>query len=145
MRALIKETGSRGVTLIELMISVAVFAVLILALGQTVLVGQSAAKEAKRKANILLASQQVLEQVRQMSIDQVIANDGSTFSIRAAGPEGILESGGVISVDKDLNGDGALQTGSLYREDRTENDLVRVRISFKGETIIEKVIVKRLN
>lgn len=135
----------RGVTLVELMISIAVFAILILALGQTVLVGQNAAREASRQANILLGCQQVLEQVQLQSVDQLIANDGSTFQIRTAGPEGTLQDGGVINVDTDLNGDGTIQAGSLYREGRAEDDLIRIRISFQGDTIIEKVIAKRDN
>ena len=142
---MIDTTNESGITLIELSISIVVFAVLILALGQTVLVGQQAANEARRQANILLACQQVLEQVQQKTVAQMIAEDGSTFSVRVAGPEGVLESGGLISVDKDLNGDGALQTGSLFREDRGDNDLVRVRISFSDETIIEKVVAQRDN
>ena len=135
----------RGFTLIEIMISVAVFAILILGLGQTVLVGQRAANDSKRQAVILLACQQVLEQIHGKSVEELLAEDGSTFNIRMGSTDAALESGGVINVDKDLNGDGTLQTGSLYREDRTENDLVRVRISFKGETVIEKIVAQRQN
>jgi prepilin-type N-terminal cleavage/methylation domain-containing protein len=137
--------NDRGFTLIEVMISLAVFGILILGLGQTVLVGQRASKEARRQANILLGCQQVLEQVQQKTVEQLIAEDGSTFQIRASGPEGSLEDGGLISIDKDLNGDETIQTGSLYREDRAQDDLVRVRISFNGDTIIEKVMAQHSN
>jgi prepilin-type N-terminal cleavage/methylation domain-containing protein len=147
---LISQVDRKGVTLVELMIAIAVFAILILGLGQTVLVGQRASREAKRQANILLGCQQVLEQVQQKTVAQLIAEHGSTFQIRAAGPEGLLEDGGEILVDKDLNGDGTLQTGSLYREDRGESDLIRVRIVFTDQitdyaTVIEKVITERTN
>ena len=135
----------KGLTLIEIMVSVAVFGILILGLGQTVLVGQRASKEARRQANILLGCQQVLEQVQQKTVALLIAEHGSTFQIRASGPEGLLEDGGLIEVDKDLNGDETLQTGSLYREDRAQDDLVRVRISFKGDTIIEKIMAQHSN
>lgn len=142
---MIRDSHNRGFTLIELMISVAIFAVLILALGQAVLVGQKSSKEAQRQANILLGCQQVLEQVQQKTVQQIIAEDGSTFSLRTAGPDAPLEGGGLINVDRDLNGDGTLQTGSLYREGRAEDDLIRVVISFKGDPVIERVMVQRDN
>ncbi len=136
---------NRGVTFVELTISIVVFAALILTLGHTVLVGQRAANEARRQANILLACQQVLELVGQKTVAQMVAEDGTTFSIKAAGPRGVLEPGGLIRVDKDLNGDGIIQTGSLYREGRDECDLVRVRILFDEKTIVEKVMAQRRN
>ena len=137
--------GKSGFTLVELMVSIGVFGILILGLGQTVLVGQNAAREARRQANILLGCQQVLEQVMQKTVEQILAESGSTFSIRTGGPSSALEDGGVITVDKDLNGDGAIQTGSLFREDRAENDLIRVHISFNNETVIEKVMAQKIN
>jgi type II secretory pathway pseudopilin PulG len=137
--------ADKGVTLVEVVVSIATLAVLILALGQTVLVGQTAARESVREANILLGCQQVLEQVREKTVEQMIAEDGSTFTIRTAGPEGQPEEGGLISVDKDLNGDGVVQTDPTYREGRPENDLVRVCISFKDKTIVEKVMAQHDN
>ena len=142
---MIRKSRPGGMTLIELMVSIAVFAVLILGLGQAVLQGQNASREARRQANILLGCQQVLEQVNEKTIEQVIAEDGSTFSIRTGGPTSMLEDGGVIIVDKDLNGDGTIEDGSLYREGRSQDDLVRVSISFQDETIIEKVIARKIN
>ena len=135
----------RGFTLIEIMISVGVFAILILGLGYAVLAGQKVAGETRSQAIVLLACQQVLEQLQEKSIDELIAEDGSTFSIRMGGAGAAMEPGGVINVDEDLNGDGTIQTGDLYREGRSEDDIVRVRISFKGNTIIEKVIARRTN
>jgi type II secretory pathway pseudopilin PulG len=142
---LTEPKNASGLSLIEVCVSIAVFAILILGIGQTVLVGQKAANETRRQANILLGCQQVLERVQQRTVPQLIAENGSTFRIRAAGPEGPLEDGGLITVDKDLNGDGTVQAGSLYREGRTEDDLVRVLISFQGRAIIEKVVARRQN
>lgn len=137
--------NEKGFTLIEIMISVAIFAILILGLGYAVLAGQKVANETRSQAIVLLACQQVLEQLQEKSIDELLAENGSTFSIRMGGADAALVPGGVINVDKDLNGDGAIQTGNLYREGRTEDDIVRVRISFKNNTIIEHVVARRTN
>jgi prepilin-type N-terminal cleavage/methylation domain-containing protein len=134
-----------GFTLIEIMISVGVFAILILGLGYAVLAGQRVAGETRSQAIVLLACQQVVEQLQGKSIEELLAEDNSTFSIRMGGADASMEPGGVINVDKDLNGDGTIQTGDFYREGRTEDDIVRVRISFKGTTIIEKVFARRSN
>ena len=142
---MISNSKPGGMTLIELMVSIAIFAILILALGQAVLQGQNASRESRRQANILLGCQQVLEEVKQKTIEQIIAEDGSTFSIRTGGPLSRLEEGGLITVDKDLNGDGVIEDGALYREGRAENDLFRVRITFQEETVIEKVVTQKVN
>lgn len=141
---MIKRPDNRGLTLVELMISVATFAMLILGLGYAVLIGQRASKQAKRQANVLLGCQQVLEELQQKTIEQIIAEDCSTFKIRTAGPDAPLREGGLVRVDKDLNGDGIIQTGSLYREGREENDLVRVIISFKDENNNDRIIIERV-
>jgi len=145
IQKLINMRDEKGFTLIEIMISVGVFAILILGLGYAVLAGQRVAGETRSQAIVLLACQQVLEQLQAKSIDELLAEDGSTFSIRLGGAGSTMEPGGVINVDKDLNGDGTIQTGDLYREGRSEDDIVRVRISFKGNTIIEKVVARRTN
>ncbi len=135
----------RGFTLIEIMFSVTIFAILILGVGYAVLAGQRAANETREQAVVLLACQQVLEQLQGKSTDELLAADSSTFNVRMGGPDSLMEPGGKINVDKDLNGDGVIQTGDLYREGRSQNDIVRIRISFKGSTIIERVMARHSN
>ena len=128
---LIRKTDSNGVTLVELMIAVAIFAVLILGLGQTVLVGQRASKEAKRQANILLGCQQVLEQVQQKTVAQLIADDGSTFQIRAAGPEGLLEDGADMPMWAVIEGKTTQSKPVLKKVSQGETLVVKTKTSLK--------------
>ena len=122
-----------GFSLIEVMIAVAVFAIIILAIGQAAMVGVRASNEVKEQTNILLGCQQVMEQCLLYSPSVLELENGSLFSLRVGGPDSDLVEGGVVVVDKDLNGDGTIQAPSVspYREGRAEDDIFRVALYYK--------------
>ena len=124
-----------GFSLVEVMIAVAVFAIIILAVGQAAMMGQIASNEVKEQTNILLGCQQIMDQLLVYSLDVLQAQDGSTFSVRALGPDSPLVEGGIVVVDANLNGDG--DTGDI-REGR--NDILRVALYYKkAETSIAEI------
>ena len=122
-----------GFSLIEVMIAVAVFAIIILAIGQAAMVGVRASNEVKEQTNILLGCQQVMEQCLLYSPSVLELENGSLFSLRVGGPDSDLVEGGVVVVDKDLNGDGTIQAPSVspYQEGRAQDDIFRVALYYK--------------
>jgi prepilin-type N-terminal cleavage/methylation domain-containing protein len=136
-----------GFSLVEVMIAVAVFAIIILAIGQAAMVGIGASNEVEEQANALLGCQQVMEQCLHYSLSELALQDGSLFSVRVHGPDTPLEEGGVVVVDKDLNGDGIIQAPSVspYQEGRAEGDIFRIALFYKKAEKSAAEIKKREN
>lgn len=130
-----------GFSLIEVMITVAVFAIIMLAIGQAAMVGVRASNEVKEQTNILLGCQQVMEQCLLYSLTVLKDQNGSLFSVRIT-PDSPLVEGGVVVVDKDLNGDGDTND---FREGRTEDDIFRVALYYKKAEKSAIEIKKREN
>jgi prepilin-type N-terminal cleavage/methylation domain-containing protein len=142
----VRTDRNSGFSLVEVMIGVAVFAIVILAISQASMVGVAASNEVKEQTNILLGCQQIMNQLLTYSMEVLQAQNGSSFSVRLSAPEeveggisyGPLVEGGLIVVDGDLNGDGTIQAPSVspYREGLDSNndgvlDVLRVALYYK--------------
>jgi prepilin-type N-terminal cleavage/methylation domain-containing protein len=131
-----------GFSLIEVMIGVAVFAIVILAISQASMVGVAASNEVKEQTNILLGCQQIMNQLLTYSMEVLQAQNGSSFSVRLSAPEeveggisyGPLVEGGLIVVDGDLNGNGSIEPGLREGLDSNNDgilDVLRVALYYK--------------
>jgi len=106
-----------GFTLVEIVISMAFFAVIALGVGQALITGQKASVEIRENAVVLASCEDLFRQMSSMNMSEIASQDGNTFTV-----VGVMGSG-TISVTNPYMG---------------SDDIAKVVLSWKGVPVLER-------